>query len=180
MTRIAILKREEMNAEQGRVYDAAEAAGSPTGGPYYAYIRIPALMEQAQNLRNSLQEGPLNGRERQIAHLVIARQWDAKYPWAAQVRASLAAGVEQSIIDAINARQVPDLTDPREKASYDVAKELLANRTLSDATYAAAEQAYGVEGLVGLVATIGQFSMTCCTAIAFDVTAPADAPTPLA
>ena len=31
MTRIAILKREEMNAEQGRVYDEAKAANAPVG-----------------------------------------------------------------------------------------------------------------------------------------------------
>ena len=36
MTRIAILKREEMNEEQGAVYDDAKAAGRPLGGPYFA------------------------------------------------------------------------------------------------------------------------------------------------
>lgn len=180
MTRIKILKREDMNDEQRRVYDDAQAAGGPVGGPYYAYIRIPELMRRAQDLRNCLQAGLLSARERQIAHLTIARQWGAKYPWAAQVRASLAAGVDQEIIDAINTGHAPKLDDPREKAAYDVAKQLLADRGLSDATYAAAEKAFGEEDLVGLVATVGQFSMTCCTANAFDITPPADAPTPLA
>jgi hypothetical protein len=50
MTRIAILKREEMNTEQGRVYDEAKAANQPVGGPYYAYIRNPTLFTASQNM----------------------------------------------------------------------------------------------------------------------------------
>ena len=137
-------------------------------------------MLRIQDLRQCLQNGPLSARERQIAHLVIARHWGAKYPWFAQVGTSLAAGVEQNIIDAINTRNDPGFNDPREQAAYGVAKELLADHGLSDATYAAAEKALGLDDLVALVVTVGQFSTTCCTTNAFDVSPPDDAPTPLA
>jgi hypothetical protein len=46
----------------------------------------------------------------------------------------------------------------------------------NDATHAAAEATFGTEELVALVARIGSFSMTCCTANAFDITPPDDAP----
>ncbi len=180
MPRLAIIDRAAMNAEQGRVYDAAKQSGGPVGGPYTAYIRLPKLFEAAQTTRACLGDGPLSGRERQIAHLVIARHWNAKYPWFAQARASLAAGLEQSVIDAINARKTPDLTDTRERICFDVPREILTDKGLSDATYAAAEKALGVEHLVALVATVGSFSMTCMTTATFQVAAPADAPTPLA
>jgi 4-carboxymuconolactone decarboxylase len=180
MTRIAILKREDMNEEQGRVYDEAKAAGGPLGGPNWAYIRNPKLFAVTQAMGVCLRESALSGRERQIAVLTTIRHWGAKYPWAVQVRNSLAAGVDQVTIDAINERRTPPLTDPREKAAHDVARELLANRGLSDATYAAAEKAYGVEALVSLVAAVGQFSMVCCTANAFDITPPDEAPARLA
>lgn len=180
MTRIPIVDRAAMNAEQGRVYDAAKQSGGPVGGPYYAYIRVPKLFEAAQHMRGCLGDGPLSGRERQIINLVVARHWGAKYPWCAQVRASLAVGLEQSVIDAINARKTPELADAREKTCFAVARELLANKALSDATYAAAEQTMGLEHLVALVASTGSFSTTCLTTNAFDVSPPADAPTPLA
>ena len=35
MTRIAILKRDDMNEDQGRIYDAVEAEGGPLGGPFH-------------------------------------------------------------------------------------------------------------------------------------------------
>jgi len=180
MPRLAIIDRAAMNAEQARVYDAAKQSGGPVGGPYYAYIRLPKLFEAAQNMRVCLGGGPLSPRERQIVNLVVARHWNARYPWFAQVRASLAVGLEQAVIDAINARKIPNLTNARERTCFVVARELLANKGLSDETYVAAEKALGLEHLVALVATTGSFSMTCLTAATFQIAPPPDNPTPLA
>jgi 4-carboxymuconolactone decarboxylase len=179
MARIAIIDRADMNVEQARVHDAAKEAGGPVGGPYYAYIRLPKLFEAAQNLRACLGRGPLSGRERQIVNLVVARHWNARYPWFAQVRASLAVGLEQAVIDAINARETPRLADARERTCFVVAREILANKGISDQTYAAAEKTMGLEDLVALVATTGSFSMTCLTAATFQIAPPPDNPTPL-
>jgi len=180
MARIEILKREDMNQAQGEVYDEAQANGGPVGGPYHAYIRIPELMRRSQSLRACLHSGPLSGRERQIINLVVARHWGAKFPWFAQARGALAVGLDQEIIDAINTKQALDLDDPREQAVFSLARELLAEQRLSDATYANAEASLGLQDLVAAVATVGQFSMTCSTANVFEIDAPADAPTPLA
>ena len=179
MPRIPIVERTAMNAEQARVYDAAKATSGIVGGPYTAYIRLPKLFEACQNLRESLSGGPLSARETQIVNLVVARHWNARYPWFAQARRSLAVGIPQAAIDAINTRKAPDLPDARERTCYTVASELLANKTLSDASYAAADKTLGTEGLVATVAATGSFSMTCMTANSFGVEPPADNPTPL-
>jgi 4-carboxymuconolactone decarboxylase len=180
MARIAIVGRADMNAEQARVYDAANKSGGPVGGPYLAYIRLPQLFEALQNLRASLSSGPLSRREQQIVNLVVARHWNARYPWFAQARASLAVGIEQAVIDAINARKTPNLADAREQTCFVVPLELLANKGLSEATYAAAEKTMGLESLVALVASTGSFSMTCMTASTFGIEPPPGNPTPLA
>ena len=179
MPRIAIIDRANMNAEQARVYDAAKAGSGIVGGPYYAYIRLPKLFEAAQNMRESLSGGPLSPREQQVINLTVARHWGARYPWFAQARRSRQVGIDQAVIDAINARGTPKLDDARERTSFAVARELLADRTLSDASYAAAEKTMGLESLVALVAATGSFSMTCMTANSFGVEPPADNPTPL-
>ena len=179
MQRIAIIDRKDMTGEQARVHDAAKNAGGPVGGPYYAYIRLPALFDAAQNLRDTLGKGPLAAREWQVVNLVVARYWNAQYPWFAQVRASLAAGIPQGVIDAINAHQTPDLPDARERICFTVARDMLANKGLSDATYEAAEKTMGLEHLVALVAAVGSFSMTCLTTATFQIAPPADNPMPL-
>jgi hypothetical protein len=169
-----------MNAEQARVYDAAKQSSGIVGGPYHAYIRLPKLFEACQNLRACLFSGPLSRREQQIVNLVVARHWNARYPWFAQVRNSLAAGIDRGVIDAINARKIPSLTDPRERTCFAVASELLASKGLGDETYAAAEKTMGLESLVALVATTGSFSMTCLTAATFRIDPPPENPIPLA
>ena len=178
--RIKLIDRADMNADQARVYDAAKNAGGPVGGPYYAYIRLPKLFEASQALRGCLAAGPLSKREQQVVNLVVARHWGARYPWFAQVRASLAAGIPQSVIDAINARKTPDLADARERTCFVVARDLLANKGLSDEAYATAEKTMGLADLVAVVATTGSFSMTCLTAATFQIAPPPDDPTPLA
>jgi 4-carboxymuconolactone decarboxylase len=180
MTRIPIVDRADMNAEQARVHDAAKQSSGIVGGPYYAYIRLPKLYEACQNLRGCLASGPLSRREQQIVNLVVARHWNARYPWFAQARASLAVGIEQSVIDAINARRTPSLADARERTCFVVVRELLANKGLGDETYAAAEKAMGLEDLVALVASTGSFSMTCLTANTFGIEPPSTNPNPLA
>jgi 4-carboxymuconolactone decarboxylase len=180
MARIAIIDRADMNAEQARVYDAAKEAGGPVGGPFLAYIRLPKLFEGIHTMRASMASGPLSRREQQIVNLTVARHWGARYPWFAQTRASLAVGITQDVIDAINARKTPNLPDARERLCFVAARELLADKGLRDETYAAAEKALGLESLVALVATTGSFSMTCMTANTFAIEPPPDNPTPLA
>ena len=177
MTRFNVLQREDMNDEQKQLCAEIESVdGRMRGGPYWAYIRNPKFMRLHNEMSRYIRSCSLTGRERQIAVLAVVRHWDAHYPWAVQVRASLAEGVEQSIIDAINARQRPTLDDPGERAAYDVARELVANNALGDETYAAAEAQFGLKKLVDVVSGIGFFSRVCCTANAFDITPPDDAP----
>ena len=178
--RIPIIDRANMNAEQARVYDAAKQSTGIVGGPYLAYIRLPKLFEASQSLRACLASGPLSRREQQIVNLTVARNWNARYPWYAQVRNSLAIGIEQPVIEAINARKTPALADAREQMCFTVASETLTNKGLSDGTYAGAEKTMGLESLVALIATTGSFSMTCLTAATFDIDPPANNPIPLA
>jgi 4-carboxymuconolactone decarboxylase len=176
MTRIAVLKSEEMNDEQRAVIEASKANGRPHGGPFWAYIRNPKLMKSVQNLGACIAESTLSAREQQIVTLTVARFWGAQYPWAAQCRNALKVGLKQKEIDAINSRGPLPTADKRELLAHQIANELLANKGLSDATYAAAEASFTTEELVALIARVGAFSMTCCTANAFDITPPDDAP----
>src|SRR5262244_1664808 len=150
MARIPIIDRADMNAEQARVYDEAKATSGIVGGPYYAYIRLPKLFEVCQNLLTCLAEGPMTRREQQSVNLTVARHWNARYPWFAQVRRSLSVGIDQAVIDAINSRKSPNLADARERTCFVFSGEMLANKGVSDETYSVAEKTMGLESLVAL------------------------------
>ena len=176
MTRIAILKREQIDPEQGKLWDDIKTEGGPLGGPHYAYIRYPRLMRAVQDVGFALGKTELSKRERQIAILATCRFWGAEYPWAVQVRNGLKVGLDQALMDTINAVERPTLTDAREQTAYDLAMELLSTRKLSEATYDKAAKLFGETELVCLVSSVGQYSMTCLTASSFDVTPPDDVP----
>ena len=176
MTRMKILSREDMTDEQSSLYDSFVEAGKPHAGPYWAYIRHPSLMQLCSDVGDWFRASGLSGRERQIAVLTVVRHWDANYPWAVQVRASLAAGVDQDVVDAINERRDPGLTDPREKMAHEMAKQLTGTHRLTDEAYAEAEKLFGEEDLVALIGVIGFFGMVATTANAIDATPPDEAP----
>lgn len=170
MTRIAVLKREDMNAEQGKVYDDVKAEGGPLGGPYWAYIRNPKLMRLQQDLSNCIAAGGPSKRERQMAIMAIIRHWGAAYPWSVQYKAAQNLGIATDVLDTINAGGRAKVADAREQMAYDLAREMLETRNLSEATYNAASKLFNENELVSLISTVGQFSMTCLTTIGFDCT----------
>ena len=176
MTRISILTSDEMTDEQRSVIDASVASGQPHRGPFWAYIRNPKLMRLVQDMGSCLAEGSLTANEKSIIVLTVARHWSANFPWAVQVVNAVKIGLDQEMIDAINSRTALPSDDRREIIAHRVANELLTDHGLSDATYGEAEAAFTTDELVTLIARVGSFSMTCCTANAFDITPPDDAP----
>ena len=176
MTRISILTEANMNEEQKSTIADAKAAGQPHGGPFWAYIRNPKLMRTIQEVGKALAEGTLTPREQSLIVLSVARYWDAAFPWAVQVRNALNIGISEDMIDAINDQIELPSDDAREKLVHKVSSELLTEHGLSNATYAKAETIFSEDELIALIARIGSFSMTCCTANAFDITPPAEAP----
>lgn len=180
MTRFDTLTREAMNAEQGQVYDEIAERGGRLGGPYGILIRIPRFMRLQQQMGDYLRSNSLSGRERQLATLVTVRGAGAEYTWAVQARASLAVGIGQEVIDAINQGKPPALDNEAEEAIFAVAAELSTERRLSEATHATALERLGLERLADLVVTVGFYSLVATELNAFDVTPPDDAPDRLA
>lgn len=176
MTRISILTADEMSAEQRAAIEASKASRSPQGGPFWAYIRHPKLMRGVQDARASINESTLSPRELIIVTLVVARFWNSSYPWAAQCINAVKIGLSQSEIDAINTRSPLPVADKRELLAHQITGELLTDKRLGDATYAAAQAAFSIEEIVALVARVGLFSMMCTTSNAFDIQPPDDIP----
>lgn len=179
MSRLDSLPPEKMDPDFARYVEELARAGGRTQGPYIAYMRNPALFKVNQALSDCIRASSLTPIERQIAVLVTVRHYNARYAWCVQVRASLAAGMTRDMIDAINDRKRPEMTQASEIAIWDVADSLAGKRTLDEAAYARALAALGEQRLVDLVATIGFFSMTGTTLRAFDMDPPPDDPIPL-
>ena len=118
------LKREEMNDEQAAAYDEVAAKGGRLGGPNGIFIRAPELFRLNQAVGNYLRAAHLSPRLRQLAMIVAVRRWNGAYAWGAQARDALKAGISRDIVDAVNERRDPGLTDADDRAVYDASVEL--------------------------------------------------------
>ena len=177
MSRMPVLSRDEMDAEQQRVHDATLATTGRVGrGPSIGYAYSPGLWENHNASSAHLDNCSLTPAQVRIVALMTVRHWNAAYPWSAQAGAALAAGIDRAVVEAINAGEQPDFTDSADAAVHAVARELLATGSLGDDAFGAAESAIGYRRLADLVGVIGHFCTTAMMANVAGAEAPGDAP----
>ena len=181
MSRIPLLKPEAMDAEQKRVYeDVLAKTGRASGGPSIAYAYVPGLWEANNSVSAYLEnKSALTKQQIRIAALVTVRHWNSDFPWAAQARMALEAGVDPAAVDAINNRRKASFANAEDQAVHDVAKEMVETGTLAQGTFDAAMTALGNRRLIETVGAVGQFCKTAMVANLAGATAPADAPSKL-
>ena len=181
MTRIPALTRDEMDDEQKRVYDETVATTGRVGrGPAVGYAYAPGMWENNNASTAYFEDCSLTQPQLRMVALLTARRWNAAYPWAAQARMALEAGLDRAIFDAVNAREQPHFDSRDDEVVHDTARELLETGTLGDTGFAAAEQVLGYRRLADLVGTIGHFCKTAMMANVVGAEAPAEWPSHMA
>jgi 4-carboxymuconolactone decarboxylase len=94
-----------------------------------------------------------------MAILISARHWTTHYEWNAHKALALTAGLDPKTIAAIAAGQRPGAMSAAEAALYDFCSELLATKRVGDATFAAAKAAFGEQGVVEIIFTLGYYGL---------------------
>ncbi len=180
MTRIPVLSRDEMNADQQAILDRVSANNARVGfGPAIGYAYSAEVWRLHNESSAHLLDCSLTGAQVRIISLMTVRHWKAAYPWSAQAKSALGAGLDPAIIDAINEGVQPDFANETDAAVHAATRELLATGTLSDDQFKAAEAALGYVRLVEVVHTIGHFCTTAMMANVVGAEPAADAPSQL-
>jgi 4-carboxymuconolactone decarboxylase len=151
---------ERMDDEQRAVADEL-IAGPRKGvkGPFIPLLRSPRLLARLQKVGDYLRfESALPRRVNEFATLIVSRAWTQQFEWAVHVPLAIAAGTATQAIEALREGQRPTASSREEKLAYDFTTELLRNRGVSDATYAACVDAFGERGVVDLVGLAGYFT----------------------
>jgi 4-carboxymuconolactone decarboxylase len=181
MARIPLLTPESMTAEQRRVHD--NIVQGPRGklvGPLRAALHNPELAEKWQQVGALLRYGThLPPRLSELAILITARHWDCQFEWFAHEPPAQAAGIAQSVIDAIKHHQRPALEAADEQAVYDYVTQLHQTRFVSEAVYQRALDLFGVVAVVDLTALVGYYAMVAMTLNAHELPLPEGTAPPL-
>ncbi len=179
MARIPPVTRDEMDAEQARVYDDVMATTGRVSGPSLGYVYSPGLWEATNKVSDHLADCALTQPQVRMVALMTARFWDAEFPWFAQVGLAKNAGLPDHIIHAINDRRRPDFDNDADAAVYDLAKETLEQKQASDAAFERAAGIIGYPAMVDVIGAIGHFCKVGLMAVFVGAEAPDDAPIPL-
>jgi 4-carboxymuconolactone decarboxylase len=141
---------------------AAELAAGPRGGvqgPFIALLRSPELMQRLQKVGEYLRFGSsLEPRVSELLMLVVARHWTQQFEWSVHLPLALRAGVSADTVAAIAEGRRPGAMAADEVLAHDFAEELLRNRGVSDATYAAAVERCGERGVIDMLGVLGYFT----------------------
>jgi 4-carboxymuconolactone decarboxylase len=166
-----------MDADQRDVHDRIVANNGRVGfGPAIGYAHSAGVWRLHNASSAHLLECSLTPAQVRIVSLMTVRHWNAAYPWSAQAKTALGAGLDPAIIEAINAGEQPGFDDDTDAAVHAATRELLATGTLSEAGFNAAEEALGYRRLADIIGAIGHFCTTAMMANAVGVTPREDAP----
>ncbi len=182
MTRIKPVAPEAMTAEQKRLYDkiAGQRSVPKVRGPFAVGLHAPDIGERiADMVDHLLSDTRVPHNLKELAIIVIARQYSAHYEWFIHAARAVRVGVAEDIVEAIRTRNRPVFKIDDEALVYDMTLDMVEKRTVGDALYGRAVAAFGEPALVELVALIGFYIMIAAFLCAFDVDAPEGGPAPL-
>ncbi len=176
--RLAMVQRDQLPEDQRRFHDAVKAIRrSPISGPFITLLNSsPDLAARVAHLgcyfhaRGLVDESILPMRVRGFVALIGARTLDGVYEWSAWVNWALEAGVPPSTVDAIREQKpLLDLTADDTLVLDFCAQLATGSHHVSDPTFAAVLDRFGVQGTVELAATLGYFALIAFPLNAFEM-----------
>jgi 4-carboxymuconolactone decarboxylase len=152
-SRLPLIKREDLDDQGRKAYDAA-AASSPTGRPEgVAAIR---LHRSGLDVR---WDAAIGRRLSELAILTTAREHDQPYEWSLHEMEALSVGLEPAIINVVRHRRGLTGLGEQESAIIQFGRELGAHKVSSE-TYARALKLLGKTNLVDVVDLMAQYAGT--------------------
>lgn len=178
MSRLPELTEQDLNAEQRAVFDAIQTG--PRGnmglvGPFGVYVRAPGVGNAAQNMGAAVRyKTELAENAKEVAICTVGSFFHAKFEFAAHSELAKKAGVADDIIESLRLGETPNFSRDDERVAHAIAKQLLNDHRISDATYAEAKSVLGEVQIIEVVATVGYYSLVSMTLNAFEIPLRAD------
>ena len=172
MARIADVNREDLSPRQQQLHDdfLKSRPRNTLTGPFSVLIHTPDIAEPADHLVNYYRSNPKLGRRLiELIILMLCRSATVQYAWSVHEPHALKEGITQDVIDAIRASKRPDFKRDDERLIYDFVTELLANKTVSAATFERAKAAFGLDGVIEAVTCSGLYGMIGLVLNVFDI-----------
>lgn len=161
--RLPPIDTDALTAEQQQLFDAMssrpEVRRSGLVGPFAIWMHAPHMGEAMSRLGKAVRfEASLPGAVTEVAICSVGAYYRSAFEFAAHRTLAVAAGVDETALDALAAGTDPQFVGD-ERAAHAVAMELLVEHRLTDETFADARDRFGEQGMVELMTTIGYYSL---------------------
>jgi len=174
--RLPALKREDLDDAGKKLFDLRGTAGAFGPGPIRLYSQPVADDMSAVNdfLRH---KAGLDPRLVELVILVTAREYDCEYVWTAHEPQGLKAGLQPETVDVVKYRKSTGGLAEKDAVIITLGREVIGKHHVSSDVAARALNLYGKQGLVNIVALMGDYASTAILLNTFDQhVRPADKP----
>ena len=177
MARVPLIEqRSDVPEDAAQHFDSIASSRGRISGPFAVLLNSPEVAGRAAHLGAYIRfESTLDPDIKEMAIITAAREFDCDYEWSAHVVLARDAGVRAEAIEAVASRGSLDGLTADESLVIGYGREMFGNKRVSDATFDAAKERFGVQGVTELTATMGYYGMLACALNTFEVEPAADA-----
>nr|WP_314076515.1 hypothetical protein [uncultured Roseococcus sp.] len=180
MTRFTTLTPETMDPRQREVAESiASGARSGVRGPFPAWLHSPDMAERLQNVGRFMRwDSSFPARLSELAIIITAKAYEARYEWFAHLPLALAGGLKPAIAEAVRLGRPPEGMAEDEATVYRFCSELHRDKDVSDAAFEAAKARFGEKGVAELLGICGYYAAVGLTLNVARVPLPEGTPDP--
>jgi len=148
--------------ETGNRFPAIKRDAVPDSfGPGAIRQYSPPLAEGMTGVNDYLRrKAGLEPRLVELAILVTAREMDCEYVWTAHEPAAQKAGLQQAIIDTVKFRRPLTTLGEKEAVIVQLGRDSISKHKVGSDTFARAVKQFGNQGVVNIMALMGDYAAT--------------------
>jgi 4-carboxymuconolactone decarboxylase len=171
-----ISDRAAANESDRAVFDAVAEGRGSVRGPFAILMYSPPLCQRIFDVSNYLRfESSLSPRLRELATIVVAREKDCAYVWAAHAPAARREGVEDSTVTVVRERSSSEPLAPADRDVVDYGRQILKAHRVQQGLFDRLTADHGIPWLVDLTALIGHYGLVTGLLNAVEVSPAPDA-----
>ena len=171
MSRVTTPSRADLNEADVVFYDRIVATRKKISGPFTVLLHSPELAARVADVGSFIRfESSLPFACRCLSALLVAREFDCSFEWGGWAPQAEEAGVPTEAIEAVRVGDFPIGLSNELQLVVEFGHQLLRTpHRLSDETYRAAVNHFGLSRTVELAASFGYFSMLTFILNGFEV-----------
>ena len=170
MARLPNVNRDELKPEDQQYFDEIVGSRGSVRGPYGILLHSPQLAARVAHTGTFVRfEFDVPEALKELVIITTAREVTSQYEFSAHARLAREAGVSEETIQAVAKGTAPQGLSGDEEILVRYTKELVGNHKISDATFNAVKDRFGVQDMVNFTGLIGHYLLVGQILLAFDV-----------